>query len=79
MAFTYEQAYTLLKNARNNGRQPHALLFTGSPDAGTHRLALTLAAELIYTRALPGFFSLLGMGITLIGLGTSELSFKKRG
>ena len=51
MAFTYEQAYTLLKNARNNGRQPHALLFTGAPDAGTHRLALTLAAELNGARA----------------------------
>ncbi|MBR7108679.1 MAG: AAA family ATPase [Akkermansia sp.] len=51
MAFTYEQAYTLLKNAHNNGRQPHALLFTGSPDAGTHRLALTLAAELNGARA----------------------------
>lgn len=46
MAFTYEQAYTLLKNARNNGRQPHALLFTGAPAAGTHRLALSLAADL---------------------------------
>lgn len=51
MAFTYEQAHKLLQNARNNGRQPHALLFTGAPDAGTHRLALTLAAELNGARA----------------------------
>lgn len=46
MAFTYQQAHELLQNARNNGRQPHALLFVGAPDSGTHRLALTLAAEL---------------------------------
>jgi drug/metabolite transporter (DMT)-like permease len=39
---------------------------------------ITLVAELIYARSLPGFFSLLGMGITLVGLGISELSFKKR-
>ena len=32
MAFTYEQAHNLLRNARANGRQPHALLFTGSGD-----------------------------------------------
>ena len=51
MAFTYEQAHNLLKNARANGRQPHALLFTGAPDAGTHRLALALAAELNGARA----------------------------
>ena len=51
MAFTYEQAHTLLRNARANGRQPHALLFTGAPDAGTHRLALALAAELNNARA----------------------------
>lgn len=51
MAFTYQQAHTLLQNARNNGRQPHALLFTGAPDAGTHRLALTLAHELNGARA----------------------------
>lgn len=46
MAFTYEQALNLLRNARANGRQPHALLFTGAAHAGTHRLALALAAEL---------------------------------
>lgn len=46
MAFTYEQARTLLSNARNNGRMPHALLFTGTADSGTHRLALSLAAQL---------------------------------
>lgn len=51
MAFTYEQAHTLLRNARANGRQPHALLFTGAPDTGTHRLALALAAELNNARA----------------------------
>lgn len=51
MAFTYQQAHTLLRNARDNGRQPHALLFTGAPEAGTHRLALTLAAELNGARA----------------------------
>ncbi|MBQ2380925.1 MAG: AAA family ATPase [Akkermansia sp.] len=51
MAFTYEQAHTLLRNAQANGRQPHALLFTGAPDAGTHRLALALAAELNGARA----------------------------
>ena len=51
MAFTYEQAHTLLRNARANGRQPHALLFTGAADAGTHRLALALAAELNGARA----------------------------
>lgn len=51
MAFTYEQAHTLLRNARANGRQPHALLFTGAADSGTHRLALALAAELNGARA----------------------------
>lgn len=51
MAFSYEQAHSLLKNARANGRQPHALLFTGSPEAGTHRLALALAEELNGARA----------------------------
>lgn len=44
MAFTYDQAEHLLNNARNAGRMPHALLLTGSPEAGTHRLALHLAA-----------------------------------
>ncbi len=51
MAFTYEQAHNLLRNARANGRQPHALLFTGAADSGTHRLALALAAELNGARA----------------------------
>lgn len=46
MAFTYEQARQLLQRARQSGRQPHALLFTGTAEAGTHRLALSLAAEL---------------------------------
>ncbi len=44
--FTYEQAHALLRNARQNGRMPHALLFTGTADSGTHRLALALANEL---------------------------------
>lgn len=43
MAFTYEQARHLLTNAQQAGRMPHALLLTGSPEAGTHRLALHLA------------------------------------
>lgn len=46
MAFTYDQARALLDNARRSGRMPHALLFTGMPDSGTHHLALSLAAEL---------------------------------
>lgn len=46
MAFTQDQAFELLCNARNNGRQPHAMLFTGSTHAGTHKLALRLAAAL---------------------------------
>lgn len=33
-------------HARRNGRLPHALLLTGTPAAGTHQLALALAAEL---------------------------------
>ncbi len=33
-------------HARRSGRLPHALLFTGTPAAGTHRLALAMAAEL---------------------------------
>lgn len=51
MAFTYDQALNLLRNARANGRQPHALLFTGAAHAGTHRLALAQAAELNGARA----------------------------
>lgn len=33
-------------HARRSGRLPHALLLTGTPAAGTHQLALALAAEL---------------------------------
>lgn len=33
-------------HARRSGRLPHALLFTGTLAAGTHRLALAMAAEL---------------------------------
>lgn len=38
-------------HARQSGRLPHALLLTGSPAAGTHQLALHLAAELNGARA----------------------------
>ncbi len=46
MSFTREQAWNLLQNARRNGRMPHALLLTGTPEAGTYSLALALAREL---------------------------------
>lgn len=46
MSFPFEQAQRLLMHARRSGRLPHALLFTGTPAAGTHRLALAMAAEL---------------------------------
>ena len=46
MSFPLEQAQRLLMHARRSGRLPHALLFTGTARAGTHRLALSLAAEL---------------------------------
>ncbi len=46
MAFTREQARHLLHHAIDTDRLPHALLFTGSPEAGTHELALDLAATL---------------------------------
>ncbi len=46
MSFTQEQARQLLLHARQSGRLPHALLFTGSATAGTHHLALAMAAEL---------------------------------
>lgn len=46
MAFTREQAWNLLQNARQGGRLPHAILLTGTPAAGTHALALRLAKEL---------------------------------
>ena len=39
---------------------------------------ITLLAERIVTRSLPGTFSLLGMGITLIGLGLSELPLGRK-
>ncbi len=51
MAFTQQQATALLKHARQSGRLPHALLFTGTEAAGTHELALTLARELNGARA----------------------------
>lgn len=46
MPFTCTQALDLLKSAHQNARLPHALLITGSPQAGTHRLALALAEYL---------------------------------
>ena len=46
MSFTQTQAQQLLLHARRSGRLPHALLLTGTPSAGTHQLALALAAEL---------------------------------
>ena len=46
MPFTCPQALDLLKNAHRNGRLPHALLITGSVEAGAHRLALAMAEYL---------------------------------
>lgn len=46
MAFVCEQARKLLHHAIASDRLPHALLFAGPPEAGTHRLALDLAATL---------------------------------
>lgn len=46
MSFTSEQAQKLLMHARRSGRMPHALLITGSREAGTHELVLALAKEL---------------------------------
>ena len=51
MSFSLEQAHRLLTHAKQSGRLPHALLLTGSPAAGTHQLALNLAAELNGARA----------------------------
>ena len=46
MSFSLPRALDLLKNAHRSGRLPHALLITGSPEAGTHSLALALAEHL---------------------------------
>ena len=46
MPFTCPQALDMLKSAHRSARLPHALLVTGSPEAGTHRLALALAEYL---------------------------------
>ena len=46
MSFSLSLAQQLLLHARRSGRLPHALLLTGTPAAGTHQLALALAAEL---------------------------------
>lgn len=51
MAFTHDQAKDLLEHARQAGRMPHALLLCGSPESGTHRLALHLASTLNGARA----------------------------
>ncbi len=51
MAFTQQQAISLLHHARSSGRLPHALLFTGNDAAGTQALALELARELNGARA----------------------------
>lgn len=51
MSFTQQQAQRLLNNARTAGRLPHALLLTGTQHAGTHALALHMAAELNGARA----------------------------
>lgn len=51
MAFQLEQARRLLMHARHSGRLPHALLLIGTVRAGTHQLALSLAAELNGARA----------------------------
>ncbi len=46
MAFTLPQALTLLRQAQRNQRLPHALLLTGTTEAGTHKLALNIAQDL---------------------------------
>ena len=45
MSFTVDHARKLLLHARNSGRMPHALLITGTREAGTHELVLALAKE----------------------------------
>ena len=51
MSFSLNQARQLLLHARQRGRLPHALLLTGTARAGTHQLALSMAAELNGARA----------------------------
>ena len=51
MAFTLQQAQRMLLQARERGRLPHALLITGAEEAGTRRLALSLAEALNGARA----------------------------
>ncbi len=46
MPFTHSQALSLIKQAQHNKRLPHALLLTGSVEAGTQKLALDIAQEL---------------------------------
>lgn len=46
MSFTHQQAESVLLQSIRSGRMPHALLFTGTPAAGTHKLVLKLAREL---------------------------------
>ena len=45
MSFTADHARKLLLHARRSGRMPHALLITGTREAGTHDLVLALAKE----------------------------------
>lgn len=46
MSFTADHARKLLLHARSSGRMPHALLITGTREAGTHDLVLAMAKEL---------------------------------
>lgn len=46
MPFTQPHALQLIQHAHRSGRMPHALLLTGSAEAGTHKLALALAQYL---------------------------------
>ncbi len=46
MAFALQRAYEMLQQARRSSRLPHALLVTGSSEAGTRDLALWLARDL---------------------------------
>ena len=47
MAFTADEAFTLLTKASANGRLAHAYLITGPEGSGTRELAMQLAAHLL--------------------------------
>ena len=47
MAFTADEAFTLLSKASANGRLAHAYLITGPEGSGTRELAMRLAAQLL--------------------------------